>query len=93
MKKLQKGDRVAVLLASREDFGDEVDPHSLRLEWLTVFAVSRSAIGPEHDVYQMSHADGTITEFDPKYLIQDAGALEKRFQAILAEVRKKTRVK
>jgi hypothetical protein len=91
MAKLKKGDRVAVLVSTRDEFGDEVDPLSLRLEWLTVHAVNRSAIAPEHDHYELRHSDGSITEYDQKYLISEADGIERRFQAIIAQLRKRLR--
>jgi hypothetical protein len=91
MAKLKKGDRVAVLVSTRDEFGDEIDPLSLRLEWLTVHAVNRSAIAPEHDHYELRHADGSITEYDAKYLICEADAIERRLQAIVGQLRKRLR--
>lgn len=91
MKKLKKGDRVAVLVSTRDEFGDEVDPQTIRLEWLTVENVHRSAIAPEHDHYELRHADGSITEYDQKYLISEADGIERRFQAIIAQLRKRLR--
>ena len=93
IKRLRKGDRIAAFVAVRDAFGDEVDPLSLRLEWLTVSEVYPSAIDTEHDRYEMEHADGTVTEYETKYLVTDIDAVERRLQAIVAQLRKKTKRK